>query len=148
MRTHPKKKSGRYTPTLKILVLFTDRMVTNCPITLSESLMSATAIDHGSFDPTMQFGKLEIHKVCLRFPNFYLCQNLSLSILVGCIIASSFLIINYCFFSVKRAKAARMAAGASAGSVTSRVAVSMGQRPSPVRFWMASTSCPQVTGML
>jgi len=86
-----KNKSGRKTPTLKVLVLFTDRMVTNCPILLSESLMIATVIDHGSFAPTMQFAKPQIHKVCLRFPNFYLCQNLSLSILVGHIIVSSFL---------------------------------------------------------
>jgi hypothetical protein len=31
----------------------------------------------GSFVPTLQFEKLEIHKVCLRFPNFDLKQNLS-----------------------------------------------------------------------
>ena len=30
-----------------------------------------------SFAPTMQFEKLEIHPVFLRFPNFYLCQNLT-----------------------------------------------------------------------
>ena len=32
--------------------------------------------DAQSFTPTMQFEKLEIHQVFLRFPNFYLWQNL------------------------------------------------------------------------
>ena len=37
----------------------------------------------------MQFEKLEIHKVFLRFPNFYLDQNLSPSTLANLIIGYS-----------------------------------------------------------
>ena len=50
--------------------------------------MESSAMDSGSFVPTFQFGNLEIHKVCLRFPNFNLCQNLALTIFVDFIIAS------------------------------------------------------------
>jgi len=38
----------------------------------------ASADISGFFAPILQFEKLEIHKVCLRFPNFILEQNLSL----------------------------------------------------------------------
>ena len=38
----------------------------------------ASADISGSFAPILQFEKLEIHKVFLRFPNFILEQNLSL----------------------------------------------------------------------
>ena len=38
----------------------------------------ASADSSGSFAPILQFEKLEIHKVFLRFPNFILGQNLSL----------------------------------------------------------------------
>ena len=38
----------------------------------------ASADISGSFVPILQFEKLEIHKVFLRFPNFILEQNLSL----------------------------------------------------------------------
>ena len=37
----------------------------------------ASADISGSFAPILQFEKLEIHKVFLRFPNFILEQNLS-----------------------------------------------------------------------
>jgi len=37
----------------------------------------SSAVIGGSFAPTYQFEKLEIHKVCLSFPNFNLGQNLS-----------------------------------------------------------------------
>ena len=50
--------------------------------------MKSSAADSGSFALTMQFEKLEIHKVFLRFPNFYLEQNLSLTALADFIIAS------------------------------------------------------------
>jgi len=51
-------------------------------------MIPSSAVDSGSFAPTMQFEKREIHKVCLRFLNFYLEQNLSLSPLADEIIAS------------------------------------------------------------
>ena len=54
-----------------------------------ETLMKSSAADNGSFDPTLQFGKLEIHTVFLRYPNLDLCQNLSLTVLVDFIIVSS-----------------------------------------------------------
>ena len=40
--------------------------------------MKSSAVLNGSFAPTVQFEKLEIHKVFLRFSNFHSCQNLSL----------------------------------------------------------------------
>ena len=40
-------------------------------------MMKSSAVLSGSFDPTVQFEKLEIHKVFLRFSNFHSCQNLS-----------------------------------------------------------------------
>ena len=39
--------------------------------------MKSSAADSGSFALTMQFEKLEIHKVFLRFLNLNLGQNLS-----------------------------------------------------------------------
>jgi hypothetical protein len=39
--------------------------------------MKSSAAAGGSFALTMQFEKLEIHTVFLRFSNFYLAQNLS-----------------------------------------------------------------------
>ena len=48
----------------------------------------SAAVTGGSFAPTMQFEKLEIHTVFLRFPNFYLGQNLSLTPLADFILAS------------------------------------------------------------
>ena len=55
---------------------------------LKETLIKSSAAADESFDPTMQFEKLEIHTVFLRFPNFYLSQNLSPSALADLIIAS------------------------------------------------------------
>ena len=43
-------------------------------------------MDSGSFAPTVQFEKREIHPVFRRFPNFHLLQNLSLSTLADLII--------------------------------------------------------------
>ena len=39
--------------------------------------MKSSAVIGGSFAPTSQFIKFEIHKVFLHFLNFNLCQNLS-----------------------------------------------------------------------
>jgi hypothetical protein len=50
--------------------------------------MKSPAAVGGSFAPTLQFGKLEIHEVFLRFPNFDLRQNLLPPALVNLIIAS------------------------------------------------------------
>ena len=50
-------------------------------------MMHSAANISGSFAPTAQFVKLEIHKVFLRFPNFHLEQNLSLLFLADRIIA-------------------------------------------------------------
>ena len=61
--------------------------------------MESSAMDSGSFVPTFQFGNLEIHKVCLRFPNFNLCQNLALTIFADFIIAS--LENEFCGFSME-----------------------------------------------
>ena len=47
--------------------------------------MKSPAMIGGSFSPTLQFIKLEIHKVFLRFLNFNLCQNLSPLILADLI---------------------------------------------------------------
>ena len=47
-------------------------------ITLRQHRTIASADISGSFAPILQFEKLEIHKVFLRFPNFILEQNLSL----------------------------------------------------------------------
>ena len=58
------------------------------PAALKETLIKSSAADSGSFDPTFQFVKLEIHPVFLRFPNFNLDQNLSLTTLADLIIAS------------------------------------------------------------
>ena len=55
---------------------------------LKETLIKSSAAGNGSFDPTFQFEKLEIHTVFLRFPNFNLCQNLSLTALADLIITS------------------------------------------------------------
>ena len=52
---------------------------------LEQTLINSSAVFSGSFVPTIQFEKLEIHKVFLRFPNFYLEQNLSLTTLVSLI---------------------------------------------------------------
>jgi hypothetical protein len=54
---------------------------------IKEPLNQSSAADDGSFAPTPQFEKLEIHKVFLRFPNFDLEQNLTTIILVNCLIA-------------------------------------------------------------
>ena len=48
--------------------------------------MKSSAVLDGSFAPTVQFEKLEIHKVFLRFSNFHSCQNLSLITLANFII--------------------------------------------------------------
>ena len=48
--------------------------------------MKSSAVLNGSFTPTVQFEKLEIHKVFLRFSNFHSCQNLSLITLANFII--------------------------------------------------------------
>ena len=55
---------------------------------LKETLIKSSAAADESFDPTMQFEKLEIHTVFLRFPNFYLGQNLSLTTFAALIIVS------------------------------------------------------------
>jgi len=51
--------------------------------------MKLSAVINGSFAPTVQFGKLEIHTVFLRFSNFHLRQNLSLITLANLIIGYS-----------------------------------------------------------
>lgn len=56
----------------------------------AETLIKLSAAADGSFAPTMQFKKLEIHTVFRRFLNFYLRQNLSPSALANLIIASYF----------------------------------------------------------
>ena len=61
-------------------------------------MLQSPAADSGSFVPTMQFEKCEIHKVCLHFPNFYLEQNLSLSALVDLTIASRMYSMRIDFF--------------------------------------------------
>ena len=48
--------------------------------------MKSSAVLNGSFAPTVQFEKLEIHKVFLRFSNFHSRQNLSLITLANFII--------------------------------------------------------------
>ena len=48
---------------------------------LGETLIKSSAAAAGSFAPTLQFCKLEIHTVFLRFQNFNLEQNLSPSAL-------------------------------------------------------------------
>ena len=48
--------------------------------------MKSSAVLNGSFAPTVQFEKLELHKVFLRFSNFHSCQNLSLITLANFII--------------------------------------------------------------
>ena len=48
--------------------------------------MQSPAVVSGSFVSTVQFEKLEIHTVFLRFSNFHLCQNLSLTTLADWII--------------------------------------------------------------
>jgi len=53
-----------------------------------ETLNKSPAAAGGSFTPAVQFEKLEIHPVFLRFPNFHLVQNLSPSALVDLIRAS------------------------------------------------------------
>jgi hypothetical protein len=40
-------------------------------------MLQSPAATDGSFAATLQFEKLEIHKVFLRFSNFNLIQNLS-----------------------------------------------------------------------
>ena len=55
---------------------------------IKEPLNKSSAAADGSFAPAMQFEKLEIHPVFLRFPNFYLWQNLSPSALADLIRAS------------------------------------------------------------
>ena len=45
-------------------------------------MIQSPAVVSGSSAAPVQFEKLEIHKVCLRFPNFHLRQNLSLTTLV------------------------------------------------------------------
>ena len=47
-------------------------------VSLGQHRTIASADSSGSFAPILQFEKLEIHKVFLRFPNFILGQNLSL----------------------------------------------------------------------
>ena len=49
-------------------------------------LMKSSAVAGGSFAATLQFEKLEIHKVFPSFPNFDLHQNLSPSTLADLII--------------------------------------------------------------
>ena len=41
-------------------------------------MTKSSAVFSGSFAPTVQFEKLEIHRVFRRFSNFHSCQNLSL----------------------------------------------------------------------
>ena len=53
-----------------------------------EPLNQSSAAADGSFAPAMQFEKLEMHPVFLRFPNFYLWQNFSASALADLIRAS------------------------------------------------------------
>ena len=48
--------------------------------------MKSSAVLSGSFAPTVQFEKLEIHTVFRRFSNFHSCQNLSLITLADFII--------------------------------------------------------------
>jgi len=48
---------------------------------VAETLNQSSAAAAGSFAPTLQIEKLEIHTVFLRFPNFNLGQNLSPSAL-------------------------------------------------------------------
>ena len=48
--------------------------------------MKLPAVLGGSFEPILQINKLEIHKVCLRFLFFNLCQNLSPITLVNSIL--------------------------------------------------------------
>ena len=52
---------------------------------IREPLNKSTAAAGGSFAPTYQFEKWEIHKVFLYFPNFDLRQNLSPSALADLI---------------------------------------------------------------
>ena len=59
-----------------------------CLLRVKEALNKSPAADGGSFAPAVQFEKLEIHPVFLRFPNFHLVQNLSPSALVDFIRAS------------------------------------------------------------
>jgi len=67
-------------------------------------MIELSAADSGSFAPTTQFEKHEIHKVCLRFPNFYLEQNLSLTVLAdsiivslpGCVLQHALFLFKYC----------------------------------------------------
>ena len=49
----------------------------------------SSSADSGSFAPTVQFEKREIHPVFRPFPNFHLVQNLSLSTLADLIIGYS-----------------------------------------------------------
>ena len=54
--------------------------------------MKSASDEDGSFVPTFQFGKLEIHKVFLRFPNFNLgAKSLAL---VSCDLISGYMIGN------------------------------------------------------
>ena len=48
--------------------------------------MNSFAAAAGSFSPTLQFEKAEIHTVFLAFPNFHLVQNLSSAALADLII--------------------------------------------------------------
>jgi len=48
-------------------------------------MIQLSAVVSGSFAPTVQFEKLEIHTVFLRFSNFHLGQNLSLTTLADSI---------------------------------------------------------------
>jgi hypothetical protein len=59
----------------------------------------SSAID-GSFAPTLQFVKLEIHKVFRRFPNFDLKPNLSPITLANRVIAC-FIAMNDIWISKK-----------------------------------------------
>ena len=75
-------------------------------VSSEEPLNKSPAVDGGSFAPAVQFEKLEIHPVFLRFPNFHLVQNLSPSALVDLIRASLICTKEYTFvfinvFSVK-----------------------------------------------
>jgi hypothetical protein len=57
-------------------------------LNFSETMKKPSSAPDESFAPTLQFVKLEIHKVFLRFPNFNLSQNLSPSAIADFLIAS------------------------------------------------------------
>ena len=59
-------------------------------MTFKQLIIKSAAVSSGSFATVLQFESLEIHKVCLRLPNFNLGQNLSLVILADLLISCFF----------------------------------------------------------